>query len=409
MAEETPFSIQEHQLNHLQDDAAEDFFKKLVEDILKHEDIEYNLRNYEKPSPQTSSSDGGIDLFYDNQSTQEDINGLIKKGKNYYQVKGGKKNPITLNSIFLKKKKKGKKEQKFLELKPRILETIEARGRIICVHFGESYNQNEINAKIKNIKAEFISEFKTKYNWEDFSFDIYGANHIAAIINSYLATAIYFKESFTGFSSGAKTCTKAYDEFLCGLDVIPETFGREEDVTKIKKCINDFFLGNNDSEFLRIIGESGIGKTRLVLELLKNEFPLISIYYEQASLFKNLKAFLSQNQQINGRIVIVLDECDEKFIDDLSNRPAKSAGVKIFFICINNQKDSYHHQIPLIEINSLDRQSIQQILFPEKNNRLNQHNQERWAEMCGGSPYVASTLRRLISEKVWLPLDKINQ
>lgn len=201
-------------------------------------------------------------------------------------------------------------------------------------------------------------------------------------------------------SSGAKTCTKAYHEFLCGLDVIPETFGREEDVTKIKTYINDFFLNNNGSGFLRIIGESGIGKTRLVLELLKDEFPLISIYYEQASLFKNLRAFLSQNQQINGRIVIVLDECDEKFIDDLSNRPATSAGVKIFFICINNQKDSYHHQIPLIEINSLDRQSIQQILFPEKNNRLNQHNQERWAEMCGGSPYVASTLRRLIAEKV---------
>jgi|LakMenE18May11ns_1017448.scaffolds.fasta_scaffold7175546_1 hypothetical protein len=73
MAEETPFSIQEHQLNHLQDDAAEDFFKKLVEDILKHEDIEYNLRNYEKPSSQTSASDGGIDLFYDNLKWPEEI------------------------------------------------------------------------------------------------------------------------------------------------------------------------------------------------------------------------------------------------------------------------------------------------------------------------------------------------
>lgn len=113
MAEETPFSIQEHQLNHLQDDAAENFFAKLIESISKHEKMDFSLRNYEKPSSQTSASDGGIDLFYDNQSTKEDINGLIKKGKNYYQIKGGKKNPITLSSIFLKKKRKVKKNRNF--------------------------------------------------------------------------------------------------------------------------------------------------------------------------------------------------------------------------------------------------------------------------------------------------------
>jgi hypothetical protein len=52
MAEETPFSIQEHQLNHLQDDVAEEFFVKLIKSVFDHE----------KPSSQTLSSDAGVDL-----------------------------------------------------------------------------------------------------------------------------------------------------------------------------------------------------------------------------------------------------------------------------------------------------------------------------------------------------------
>lgn len=146
-----------------------------------------------------------------------------------------------------------------------------------------------------------------------------------------------------------------------------------------------------DIQHIRVIGEPGIGKSRLVLETMQRERDLSAntIFVRQASDFQNSPLFTELLRP--GRdysLILVIDECDDYDRGQIWRGLKNRAAVKLVTID-HGPKDSGGSGMRTLAVPALEEAQVEQILrayIGERDGLLN------WAAWCEGSARVAHAL-----------------
>ncbi len=146
-------------------------------------------------------------------------------------------------------------------------------------------------------------------------------------------------------------------------------------------------IRSNSVQHIRVIGEPGIGKTRLILESVSDQFIAPTVVYissgEEFQKSKLFKEILRVDRNFSATLVI--DDCDSR--DRTSIWSALKGNSRIKLITIDHgPEDSDDSSMKTIHCPLLPNEQIEEILASYLDKKYDLRN---WAEMCDGSPRVA--------------------
>ena len=143
---------------------------------------------------------------------------------------------------------------------------------------------------------------------------------------------------------------------------------------------------NDDTVHVRVWGEPGIGKTKLVLEATRTDDLSPLVIYCSASQFRDsvlMNELLRDDNQFSA--VLVIDECDPDSRSYIWNK-LRHRGSRIKLITIYNDYEERAGGITYYDTPPLEREQIRHII---QGYQIPADQANRWAELCDGSPRVA--------------------
>lgn len=322
-------------------------------------------------SLRTNVPDGGIDAEIDVDSITFPSSGLFEKGKNSYQIKAG----ISFkpqNKKDLKKELFDKKEATLENLASEVRACLEVNGKYTIVCFGIDLTPEERKKGIKNLQ-----DYLKVCGFDKPQIDIWGTNNIKGFIQKYpsitLQTNRMYDEPFKTLNEWANTED---------MRVSFETGSTQKEVIE---NIRNHLRRNDSPSQLRILGEAGVGKTRLLLEATNIEDISPLVIYTLASDFdgSRLLTGLMRNEALHA--IIIVDECDSDQRARLWNN-LKFHYPRIKLVTIFNEWDTGSHDTVVHELSGLLSDQISAII---QSYGIPKFEADRWVEDCGGSPRVA--------------------
>jgi len=312
--------------------------------------------------------DGGIDaVVKDSPSVSKQ--GIIKAGLTSYQIKTGKSdlNKKTLKNILFKKKS--------TELKPEVKECLDNNGTFIVVHFGWDGPNAKVRKAIAEIKRQ-LAMVGTKY--KKARVDVIPQNQLIGFIGPYPSLALRVNgragepfRTHAGWSTEAEM--KRPFILADGHSTTIETMQTE--------------LRRNDRHVhFHVIGEPGVGKTRLVLEATKEDDlrPLVIYCSDPVTLLTNELVNELVREDNSFHAILVVDECDDDTRKRLWNRlQHHSPRIKLLTIYSESEGIS---GVTLVESPMLGQDQISALI---QTYGVPAIEAAHWAEFCGGSPRVA--------------------
>lgn len=364
---ETIFTVKNKHLSLLDEYTAVEFFRKLLWAEARSLGIE--LSNIKVPR-EVKKPDGGIDALVDKTQIPAG-NGLIKTGITHYQIKSGRTIPNIKDELF-GTGNEAKKEN----LKKGIQDCFENESCgtyiLVCTGIELVYKKHkEILAKIKN--------YLEQCGYEDPNVEVWSQDNLINFLETFPSLALSLngndKTAFQSHQSWSQNDTMKY-KFVSGP-------AQRNLVAKIRRKLRT----NKDAIHIRILGESGSGKSKLVLNAtrVKDLSPLV--IHCEASQFKDsdlLNYILRADNHFE--VILVVDECNSLnravIWDKLKNR-----GSRIKLITISNDHEEKTSDLAPDFIPLLEEEQIQNILIQE--HRIPKVYAHRWAEFCSGLPGVA--------------------
>lgn len=150
-------------------------------------------------------------------------------------------------------------------------------------------------------------------------------------------------------------------------------------------------LSNESNTRIRVQGDSGLGKTRLVMEALRNEeWRSVVAYLPQSeNLGPEVLPYLLSGQRV---VIVVADECDARDHDKLAERIPDGSPVKLITI---GESSTYPLLDPVVPPGKLEPADVERYLvenFPE----LWDEARRLVAEYCDGNVRFAHVIARRI-------------
>lgn len=366
---DTFFSVSNSDLERLMPDEAVDVFRELIWAEASSNKIGINLINV--PSAITVA-DGGIDA--EARDVKEDsTQGIIKAGLTRYQIKTGS---ISLTEGSAKDILLNEKQT---EIKSRIKSCLDKGGTLVIVFFGVDNPETRDNQFIEICKKILIP-FDSKYS--NAKIEIWRQNNIIGFLRAFPSLALFVNgrdnQSFQTHSSWSKL-----DDMDKQLKI-----GKEQEAfitnmqTELRRC--------DEGIHIRIYGEPGVGKTRLVLEATKayDLMPLV-IYCDTAEKFRDsslMNEILMEDN--NFSVLLVIDECDSDDRSYIWNK-LKHSGPRIKLVTIYNEPENTSGSIKYYDVPSLNDLQITEII---QSYSIPKDVAERWSDICSGSPRVAHVI-----------------
>jgi len=388
----TIFTVTTDDLDHLNPKGAVDVFRELIWAEATASDIGKDLISV--PTAITVA-DGGIDAEVTD-SPKAGGQGIIKQGLTRYQIKTGKfslGNEANVKDILFTEGSSA--------LKPRVKSCLDKGGTLVVVLFGWDNPDKTDDQYIKKFRDELIA-VDAKYKTA--KIEIWLQNKLLSFIAAFPSLALRVNGR-----GGARFQT--HESWSQDAEM-KKTFemGKEQQdrITIIRDNIRSNEAGA-EAIHIRIYGDAGIGKTRLVLEATREDDLRPSIIYcPSASQFKNsdlMIELLKEDNQFSATLVI--DECnrdDRAYIWD----KLKYRGSRIKLITIFNEYDDTVGQISYLEAPPLEDIQISNII---QGYGVAKERADIWEERCGGSPRVAHAIgTNLVNnpDDVLKPPDTVN-
>ena len=250
-----------------------------------------------------------------------------------------------------------------------------ARGRYIVLCTGHDLTARQRNDARSNIVKVLAEVGVSGYEG---LVDVLGAGQIAEYAERYPGTAALLARDqiLDGLT---------FDEWQQDSQLGNEFKGSPDQIRLIEEIRSEVLGG---AKHIRVLGEPGIGKTRIVLEALKEEriAPTV-LYFPHGSQFGRSILF---RQLLKGRhdkpLVLVIDELpDSEMADVWTHLKPRCGFLKI--VSLDHGKDeSYDADISKHEVPKLADDSIKKILADRIGNS---RELDRWVAICEGSPRVA--------------------
>lgn len=322
-------------------------------------------------SLRTNVSDGGIDARVDGST---DIDSVLVGGATYFQVKAGESfKPWHASSLkkelFGSPKAKPSREA----LASEVCECFRLGGQYVLVTFGHDLTpQQQALAKTALCQLFEACEYKRP------QVDVLGQSQLLGLFASFPSLALELLGS-------GDLPFQNLDGWKAQSDMTPLLHlaaPQSEVIEKIRVALH-----GTDYQHIRVIGEPGIGKTRLVLEALSAEdlAPAV-IYVAHAEDFQHSRLF---NELLHADVghygIIVIDECVEKERASIWNALKGKKNIRLMTIDHGPER-SRDDEMLVIECPQLPEDQIKAIIasyLPKPT------DVSHWARWCDGSPRVA--------------------
>jgi len=375
------FSLSTDDLNRLSSHNAVLVFRELLWAEATYLGISRNL--IDVPGA-INVADGGIDAEVHNAPPCQG-HGLIGEGLTRYQIKTG---DFAMNHSNIR-------DILFIEgtndLKPRIKTCFEKEGKLIIVLFGWDNPEKKDN----QIKEIFIEQLQP-FSYSNPQVEIWRANNLISFFQLYPSLALKI--------NGHGNLIFQSHQSWAQQDDMSKLFITGDAQSTVVSQIQELLRSDAGAVHIRVIGEPGIGKTKIVLEATRADDiqPLI-IYCDSTKQIVNSLLFNELLRTDNNySCILVVDECDMENSRYLWNK-LKNLGVQKKLITIFNEPDdstgtTHHIQLPL-----LGEKQICEII---QSYGVHELDSKRWAEICSGSPRVAHVIGcNLMSN----PIDLLRQ
>ncbi|MCY4131722.1 MAG: XRE family transcriptional regulator [Nitrospira sp.] len=313
----------------------------------------------------SNAPDGGIDAKVDNSSTSDS---LLARGSTYYQIKTGSGfKPWQLGDLRKELFDKSKKH-----LGNAIKTCLDRNGTYALVTFGHDLLPHQHDDAVTHVTKLFQACGYTQPKVA-----VYGQGQIAGELDKYPSIC----RDLIGLDDGFQSVEvwKNNSQMQLALELGSE---QEKLIKEIRAALQE-----NAVQHIRVIGEPGIGKTRLVLESVSDDHIAPSVVYvpsgEEFQKSKLFKELLKPDRHYS--VTLVIDDCDDRDRTSIWSTLKGRSGIKL--ITIDHGPDETHdsamrtyHCPPLAD------EQIKNILFGYLQQNADLHN---WAEWCSGSPRVA--------------------
>lgn len=331
------------------------------------------------PSSLTISSrltvaDGGIDAEVNVPTgTEVPADCIFQSGVTGFQLKSGTAfKPWTASAI------QGELLDASRRLSSEVQRLVERHGCYVLLCTG-----HDLTPEQRNISQQLIANVLAEKGFTQYEklIQVFGASQLVEFAERYPGTASML---------AIDPIQEAWvlDEWQCDAHMT-NTFEVSPEQAQIIDRIRAGLLG--EAKHLRILGESGLGKTRIVLEAVKD--PSIAtyvLYLQHGSKFGQTKLFRQLlKADWNKPFVLILDELPESEMSDIwRHLKLRCGSLKI--VSLDHGRDETHdEEIERIYAPRLSDETIKKILI----NRVGESRElDRWVAICEGSPRVAQAI-----------------
>jgi hypothetical protein len=247
---------------------AVDFFREMLWAEATALGIGKNLINV--PSAITVA-DGGIDAEVQNVPVSGG-QGIIKQGLTRYQIKTGNFSLGDASHI-----KKILFKDGSTELRPRVLSCLDKNGTLVVVLFGWDNPETKDDQLINKFKGRLT---RIDHKYTNAKIEIWRQNNLIGFLKPFPSLALQVNErAKAGFQTHPSWSRDAEmkKEFKAGQ-------AQEDFISNMQNELRK----NGEAVHIRVWGDAGIGKTRLVLEVTRaDDLRSLVIYSDAASKFRD--------------------------------------------------------------------------------------------------------------------------
>lgn len=341
-----------------------------------------------------TTSDGGIDAIVKT-APKSPGNGLIFSPITSYQVKTGgfsvsattpsKIEELLITPSAIDKRKKLDtpivgSSYKADEMNPRVRACLDANGTFVVMLFGNDGIDTEEDATEKAIQ-KFLSEINPAY--KNAKIKVWRQSRICGILRPFPAICLQIKN----LSSFPLLNHERWSERREMQPHYEQGSDQKVAIASLQSSLRDDSQGHIH---IRLIGEPGIGKTRLILEALRsNDLAPLVLYAEKASQIDG-QVVAALNASKHARIILVVDECDPEQRSSLIRTFGdRGAAIKVVSIYQDISDSDGAPEYRFQRVPPLPDVEIETILGTYG---VDISERKSWAELCEGSPRVAHVI-----------------
>jgi len=341
------------------------------------------------------SADGGIDAIVKAVPTSAG-NGLIFAPRTAYQVKTGDFalsatapaqieklliRPVAIEARIKAKQQPSGKSYKLEDLSPRIRDCLDNDGTFVTLLFGNDGIDTEEDATVKAIGG-FLADIEPRYS--NAKIKVWRQRQICGLLRKFPAVSLRLK-NLAGIQLISHSQWAERQEVSRPFMAAPQ---QEKAIKELRAAIRDDSQG---SIHVRLTGEPGIGKTRLIFETLRADDlrPLVC-YADRATKAADPQVLGALDAARGARIILVVDECSPEQRTYLAKIfGSRGPDLKIISIYQEQEESDRASDYRLFEVPFLPDHEIEQILISYGNDPATAKN---WSPYCEGSPRVAHVI-----------------
>jgi hypothetical protein len=146
-----------------------------------------------------------------------------------------------------------------------------------------------------------------------------------------------------------------------------------------------------ETKHIRVLGEPGLGKTRIVLESVKDpDIAPYVLYIQHGSQFGQTRLFRQLLKSgYDKPLILVIDELPESELSDIWRHLKPRCG-RLKIVSLDHGKDeTYDEEIDRLDVPRLPDETIRKILAAQVGES---RELDRWVAICEGSPRVAQAV-----------------
>jgi len=364
------FSISSHNINRYTVDQCFELFAELLHADARRIKLPITRVTF---STHTNVSDGGIDASVNGELSE--IGDLIIDNYVAYQIKAGTTfepwQPAVIREELLGN---SRNEAKVENLGSQVRQCFEKNGTYVLVCMKSSFNGEQKAEAIRHLK-----EILTQCGISNPKVDVWNQENIIGVLQHFPALALKISGSSANFRTH-------------------QEWGLEEEMRKI------LVLGTKQTEFIstiqaslhddsraihiNVFGETGVGKTRLVFEAMKDKSLAPTVmYFDSPRKLIDSQLFTDLIRE-NKHAVLVVDECN---LDDRTRiwNSLSNLGHRIKLITIYNEYERTSGSTNQISAPNLDDEQITQIIQQYYNDNIIASQLSR---LCDGIPRFAHVI-----------------
>jgi hypothetical protein len=342
---------------------------------------------------EVNTADGGIDAVV-KAVPKHAGNGIIFAPRTAYQVKAGDfplnaNTPAQLEKLVIQPKAISHRlkakllpsggAHKLADISPRIRDCLDNDGTFVTLLFGNDGIDTEEEATASAIRT-FLYEIEPKY--ASANVKVWRQSRICGLLRKFPGVSLRIK-NLMGLQLLSHAQWAERQDMRRPYVAAPE---QDKAIQNLRAALRD---DNQGAIHVRLIGEPGIGKTRLIFETLSTADlrPLVC-YADQATKAVEPQVLNAIGAAKGARIILVVDECSPQQRSYLA-QIFGARGPELKIISIYQEEEESDRDYRRFEVPSLPQHEIEQILASYGNDPATAKN---WSPYCEGSPRVAHVI-----------------